>query len=51
MKCDICNKKIGTTFMNKIIGTYYVKGKKKKIVCPECQKSSDSKELKEKLNL
>ena len=51
MKCDICGKKIETTFMNKIVGTYYIKGKKKKAVCPECQKAHSEKGLREKLNL
>jgi hypothetical protein len=44
MKCDNCGKKIEVTFMNKIIGTYYTKGKKKKVVCPQCQKLPDIKE-------
>lgn len=51
MKCTICNKKIELTFMNKIIGTFYMKGKKKYSVCNECQKKLSSSEIKEKLGL
>lgn len=41
MKCGICGKSIGTTFLGKIIGTY-VKNKdgKRVAVCFECQKKS-----------
>ena len=49
MKCEICQAKLETTFMNKIVGTYYTKGKKRKPVCPKCQKSNSTKEIKEKL--
>ena len=48
MKCENCGQKIEMTFMNKIVGTYYIKGKKKKAVCPACQKLPG---IKEKLNL
>jgi hypothetical protein len=51
MKCELCGKKIETTFMNKIVGTYYTSGKKKKAVCPDCQKNNSEKDIKEKLNL
>jgi len=51
MKCNICNKKIETTFMNKIIGTMYTKGKKKYPICSNCQKEFSNKEIKEKLEL
>ena len=51
MKCEICNKKIELTFMNKIVGTYFKKGKKKKPICPECQKKFSESEIKQKLNL
>lgn len=51
MKCEICNKKIETTFMNKIIGTYYVKGKKKYPICNECQKKLSDNDIKQKLKL
>ena len=44
MKCDNCGKKIETTFMNKIVGTYYTRGKRRKAVCPQCQKFPDIKE-------
>ena len=44
-KCSICNNKIETTFLNKLIGTH-VKNKKgkKHTVCFECQKKFRSKE-------
>lgn len=38
-KCSKCNKKIETTFLNKLVGTYV----KKKPVCPECQKKEAKK--------
>mgnify|MGYP001610984283 FL=1 len=39
MKCEICNKSIETTFMEKILGTYIKDDKgKKHAVCFECQK-------------
>jgi rubrerythrin len=50
MKCEICSKRLETTFMNKIVGTYIVNGKKKKAVCPACQKDNGPK-LREKINL
>ena len=45
MKCEICKKKIGETFLKKIIGTY-VKDKKgkKHTICFECQKKFPKKE-------
>lgn len=49
MKCEICNSKIEITFMNKIVGTYYTNGRKKKIVCPSCQKKLSTTEIKSKL--
>ena len=51
MKCEICNKRIELTFMNKIIGTYYTKGKKKHPVCNECQTKLSETEIKEKLKI
>jgi hypothetical protein len=51
MKCAICNKRIEITFMNKIVGTLYTKGKKHYAVCDDCQSRHTSKEIKEKLNL
>lgn len=51
MKCTLCSKKIETTFMNKIVGTVYTKGKKHHAVCNDCQKRHTSKEIKEKLGL
>jgi len=45
VKCSICNKKVQTTFLNKLLGTY-IKDKKgkKKAVCFECQKKFPDKE-------
>ncbi|MBW2975516.1 hypothetical protein KY366_07385 [Candidatus Woesearchaeota archaeon] len=40
MKCSICGKKIETTFLGKIMGTYIGK----KPVCSECQRKNKSKE-------
>lgn len=37
-KCDLCKNKIETTFLEKIKGTYIGSGKKRKIVCSNCQK-------------
>lgn len=51
MKCEICNKRIETTFMNKIVGTFYTKGKKRYAVCNNCQKQFSQDEIKEKLKL
>ncbi|HIH31388.1 TPA: hypothetical protein HA235_01645 [Candidatus Woesearchaeota archaeon] len=51
MKCELCSKRIELTFMNKIIGTLYTKGKKQKAVCNDCQSRYSSREIKEKLNL
>jgi hypothetical protein len=50
MKCDICGKKIETTFLNKPIGTVMRNEKgKKKYVCSDCQKKESAAELKKKL--
>jgi len=50
MKCNICGKKVETTFLNKLIGTTMKDKKgKKKAVCSECQKKHTTTELKEKL--
>lgn len=45
MKCEICNNKVETTFLKKIIGSY-VKDEKGKqhAVCSNCQKQFGSKE-------
>ncbi|MBI4448283.1 hypothetical protein HY643_04845 [Candidatus Woesearchaeota archaeon] len=43
-KCAICNKKIETTFLNKINGTFIGK----KTVCSECQSKYKNK-LKDEL--
>jgi len=45
MKCEICKKKIGETFLKKILGTYVKDEKgKKHTVCFECQKKLKTKE-------
>jgi len=50
MKCDICGKKIETTFLNKMIGTVIRDSKKKKrTVCNECQRKYTTNELRTKL--
>lgn len=50
MKCHICGKKVETTFLNKVIGTYAKDKKgKKRVVCSECQKKHTTTELKQKL--
>ena len=54
MKCEICNKNIESTFMNKILGTYIKDEKgKKHAVCFECQKEFNNEKAKivEKLNI
>ena len=43
LKCYICNEKIETTFLGKLIGTYI----NKKPVCNDCQRNY--KDLKEKV--
>lgn len=45
MKCDVCGKTMGETFLKKLIGGY-VKDSKGKLhpVCRECQKKFISKE-------
>tara|TARA_Y100000310_G_scaffold255151_1_gene262428 strand:+ start:11383 stop:11541 length:159 start_codon:yes stop_codon:yes gene_type:complete len=45
MKCEVCKKNIGNTFLGKIIGTIVKNEKGKKLgVCFECQKKFNSKE-------
>jgi hypothetical protein len=45
MKCEICKKNIGKTFLNKIVGTYVKNEKGKKFgVCFECQKKFKNKD-------
>ncbi len=45
MKCEICKKRIGETFLNKPLGTYVKDEKgKRHIVCFECQKKLKTKE-------
>lgn len=44
MKCEICSKKIDTTFLKKILGTVVKDEKGKKHgVCFECQKKFQTK--------
>ncbi len=38
MKCNNCGKNIEITFLNKIVGSYVGKGRKRKAICNECQK-------------
>ena len=46
MKCEICKRSIGTTFLNKIVGTYVKdSGGRKRSVCFECQKKFAEKKL------
>jgi len=47
MKCEICKKTLGETFLSKIIGTYIKDAKgKKHTVCSECQgKLGQKKEI------
>jgi len=50
MKCEICGKKIETTFLNKIVGTRIRDAKgKKKLVCSECQKKYTTTEMRKAL--
>ena len=50
MKCDICGKKIETTFLNKLIGTTIRDAKRKnRTVCSDCQRRYTKEELKTKL--
>lgn len=49
VKCELCKKTIDETFLGKIIGTYYMEGKKKKAVCPDCQRGSSIEEIRKKL--
>jgi len=49
VKCDICNKTVKETFLNKLVGTYIKVNKKRKTVCSECQKKYSSKEIIEKI--
>ncbi len=48
MKCALCGKKIETTFLNKIIGTYVKVNGKMYPVCRECQKKYSMEEIKSK---
>ncbi|MBU4352400.1 MAG: hypothetical protein KJ939_04960 [Nanoarchaeota archaeon] len=42
-KCEICKEKIEQTFLEKINGTFFGKGKNKKAVCSNCQKKHKDK--------
>lgn len=50
MKCELCNEKIETTFLEKIIGTYVNVNSKKRIICNNCQRKYSIQEIKEKLS-
>ena len=44
MKCEICKKTVGTTFLEKVIGTYVKDAAgKKHLICFECQKNLGTK--------
>ncbi len=50
MKCHICGKKVETTFLNKVVGTFARDKKgKKRLVCSACQKNNPGKQLTTKL--
>mgnify|MGYP001569952587 CR=1 FL=1 len=49
MKCEICREKIETTFLDKPLGSYI--GKKKHLICKNCQKSNSLEDIKKKLNI
>jgi uncharacterized protein with PIN domain len=49
MKCAICNNKIETTFLDKVLGTYVYKDNKKYLVCSDCQKEYSKEEILSKL--
>ena len=44
-KCDICNQKIQTTFLSKLVGTVVKKEGKPKHVCSACQQEHKGKDL------
>ncbi|MEM4397031.1 MAG: hypothetical protein QW757_00220 [Candidatus Woesearchaeota archaeon] len=45
VKCNICNKKIEVTFLNKILGTYIKKNSKLHPICNQCQKKYSKEEI------
>jgi hypothetical protein len=45
MDCAICSKKLASTFLGKILGTYVIKKAKKHAICFECQKKFPEKAL------
>lgn len=52
MKCEICSKKIESTFMEKVLGTYVKdEARKKHLICFECQKkfSNNKKDILENI--
>tara|TARA_Y100000310_G_scaffold337122_1_gene423371 strand:- start:9886 stop:10041 length:156 start_codon:yes stop_codon:yes gene_type:complete len=51
MKCDICKDKVEETFLGKPLGTYIGSGKKKKIVCQNCQKTMTIEEIKKRVRI
>jgi len=48
MKCCSCGEKIEETFLEKVKGTYLVKGKKKVTVCSTCQGKYTAERLRKK---
>ena len=46
MNCEICNNKIGITFLKKVLGTYVKDSKgRKHSVCFECQRKFPEKAM------
>lgn len=51
VKCAICNEKVQTTFLNKLVGTYQRNSKgKREAICKSCQQELSKEEIKEKLD-
>ncbi len=48
-KCNICQKKIEMTFLNKLIGTQIKKKGKLYSICAECQKKLSYEQILEKI--
>ncbi|MDO8642979.1 MAG: hypothetical protein Q7R76_05380 [Candidatus Woesearchaeota archaeon] len=45
MKCEICKATVETTFLEKILGSYFKDAKgKKHLICPHCQKKFPKKD-------
>jgi len=48
MKCASCGEKIQELFLEKVRGTYLVKGKKKVAICSQCQQKESIDSLRKK---